>query len=405
MTARGFMAGLDVGTSSVVAVVTRVADPERVAGMGWCPSLGMRKGIVVDMEGAAQAIRRAVEMAREAAGCRIGTVSVGFSGHGVNILTRHADITIGNNKKITAGDISTLMQLIRQVEIPAGRRVLQVIPVEFKVDGLPVRGNPAGRTGSRLSLEARVITADSQMVEQLVTSVESAGLRVKEVVVNSLVLAREVLTTVERELGAVLVDFGGGTTAVTFCKGGAPVDLCVIPVGGEHITSDVAIGVRTSLEAAERMKKEIGLLPQEAKWVELPTMDGRASRRASLALVRQIIESRVLEILDLIKQSIYRLAPGEALPGGVVFTGGGSLLKGLPDLASRILQLPVRVITEGPELQAARLLARRAAVEAAGQGEQKLAVAAGDFRLGARGVKQIFEYIRRGYPRGSGLES
>ncbi|AEG14747.1 cell division protein FtsA [Desulfofundulus kuznetsovii DSM 6115] len=404
MTGKEVVAGLDVGTSSMVAVVTRVADPERAAGVGWCPSLGMRKGIVVDLEGAAQAIKRAVEMAQEAAGYRIGTVSVGFSGHGVNVLTRHADITIGHGRKITTGDVADLIQVFRQVEVPAGRRVLQVVPVEFMIDGMPRMDNPIGRTGSRLSLEARVVTVDSQVIDQLVAAVEAAGLRVAEVVLNPLVLAQEVLSTVERELGAVLVDLGGGTTAVTFFRGGTLVDMTVIPVGGEHITSDLAIGVRTSLDAAEKVKREIGLLPQETVWVELPTMGGQASRRASLVTVRQIIESRVLEILDLIKQSIDRLARGRALPGGVVLAGGGSCLKGLPDLASRVLQLPVRVATTEPDWQVARFLARRAAAGIARRENHRLAVAAGEFRLGPRGVRQIFAHIRRSYPHGSGTD-
>ncbi|RKO67447.1 cell division protein FtsA [Desulfofundulus salinus] len=404
MTGKEVVAGLDVGTSSMVAVVARVADPERVAGVGWCPSLGMRKGIVIDLEGVAQAVRRAVEMAQEATGCRIGTVCVGFSGHGVNVLTRHADITIGHGGKITTGDVADLIQILRQVEVPAGRRVLQVVPVEFMIDGVPRRDNPVGRTGSKLSLEARVVTVDSQIVDQLVTAVEAAGLRVVEVVLNPLVVAQGVLSTVERELGAALVDLGGGTTAVTVFKGGTLVDMTVIPVGGEHITSDLAIGVRTSLDAAEKVKREIGLLPQEAVFVELPSMGGLASRRASLATIRQIIESRVLEILDLIKQNIDRLARGKALPGGVILAGGGSCLKGLPDLASRVLQLPVRVATTEPDWQAARFLARHMAAWVARRENYRLAVAAGEFRFEPRGVRQIFAHLRRSYPHGSGTD-
>ncbi len=404
MTGKEVVAGLDVGTSSMVAVVARVGDSERAAGVGCCPSLGMRKGIVIDVEGVAQSVRRAVEMAQEAAGVRISTICVGFSGHGVNVLTKYADISIGQGGRITTGDVADLMEILRLVEVPAGRRVLQVVPVEFAVDGVPMKDNPVGCRGSKLSLKARVVTVDSQLVDQLVAGVELTGLRVEEVVVNPLLVAQGVLNTVERELGAALVDLGGGTTAVTVFKSGTLVDMAVIPVGGEHITSDLAIGVRTSLEAAEKVKREVGLLPQEAVYVELPSMGGLSSRRASLSTIKQIIESRVLEILDLVKQTIDRLARGEVLPGGILLTGGGSCLKGMAELASRVLQLPVRVATEEPDLQAACFLARHAASRVGRQENRRLAVAAGEFRFGPGGVREIFTHLRRGYPHGSGTD-
>ncbi|MGB9802722.1 cell division FtsA domain-containing protein, partial [Desulfofundulus sp.] len=257
---------------------------------------------------------------------------------------------------------------------------------------------------SRLSMQARLVTVDSQMVTQFIKTVEKAGYQVSEVLINSLVVAQGVLSTVEKELGTALVDLGGGTTAITVFKRGTLVDMTVLPVGGEHITSDLAIGVRTSLEAAEKVKRDIGLLPQEGFSVELPSMGGLASRRVSLAVIRQIIESRVLEILDLIKQSIARIAPGNELPGGVVFTGSGSCLKGLADLASRVLQLPVRLASAEPESQAARFLARHAVTWVSRRENQRLAVAAGEFRFGPRGMRQIFAHLRRNYLHGGGID-
>lgn len=397
-------AGLDVGTSNMV-VVARANASDRVVGMGWCTSLGMRKGIVIDVDGAAQSVRRAVEMAEESAGVRINSAYVGFSGHGVNVLSRRADISISRVGKITNGDVNHLMNLMYRVEVPAGRRVLQVVPVVFEVDGVPGTGNPVGRTASSLAVETRVITVDSQLVDQLLLCIRAAGIQVAGVTLNPLVAAPVVLNNIERELGVALVDLGGGSTAVAVFNCGILVDLAVIPVGGEHITSDLDIGVRTSLAAAEEVKRDVGLLPGErTDYIELPSVAKGASHRVRMDKVLKIIESRVLEILDLVKQKIDQLSAGQALPAGVVLIGGGARLKGLPELAARVLCLPVRLgageITgvDEPDSCAARGLVIYDAGRVTGRESQGLAAAAGGSRLGAKGVLELFEHLRRSYP-------
>ncbi|MBE3587816.1 MAG: cell division protein FtsA [Thermoanaerobacteraceae bacterium] len=406
MTGKGkhFAAGLDIGTSNIVVAVFTEGESARPAGTGWCASLGMRKGIVVDGEGVARSIRRAVEMAEEAAGVKITTVWAGFSGYSINVLTRWADISIEHGF-VTGDHVTRLMDRLRRVEVPQGRRVLQVIPAGFWVDGVPVDDHGVGRAASTLGVEARILTVDSQLVDQLLESVQLAGLRVAGIGVNPLVVAPEILKTVERELGTVLVDLGGGTTAIALFNRGALVDMAVIPVGGEHITSDVAIGVRTTLEAAEEVKRERGLLPGEKDdWVELPDTAGRHSRPVPVTRVQQIITSRVQEILDLVKQTVDRLKPGLSLPAGAVLTGGGARLKGLPDLAARVWNLPVRpVVLEeghpgGADCLAAWGLARSVAGKPAGRENQGLAVAAGGSPWGARSVLDFLSHLRRKYP-------
>ncbi|HHW44062.1 MAG TPA: cell division protein FtsA [Desulfotomaculum sp.] len=407
MTGKGkhFAAGLDIGTSNIVVAVLTEGESARPAGTGWCASLGMRKGIVVDGEGVARSIRRAVEMAEEAAGVKITTVWAGFSGYSINVLTRWADISIEHGCVITGDHVTRLMGRLHRVDVTQGRRVLQVIPGGFFVDGIPADDQGVGRAASTLGVEARILTVDSQLVDQLLESVQLAGLRVAGIRVNPLVVAPEILRTVERELGTALVDLGGGTTAIAVFNRGALVDMAVIPVGGEHITSDVAIGVRTTLEAAEEVKRELGLLPGEKDdYVELPDTAGRHSRPVPVTRVQQIITSRVQEILDLVKQTINRLKPGLSLPAGAVLTGGGARLKGLPDLAARMWNLPVRPVAleEGdpgrPDCLAAWGLARSVAGKPAGQENRGLAVAAGGSPSGAKSVLDFLSHLRRKYP-------
>ncbi|WP_027717339.1 cell division protein FtsA [Desulfovirgula thermocuniculi] len=382
------VAGLDIGTSRVVAAVARSAAPGRSPVVGACPSLGVRKGVVVDVDGVARAVRQAVDLAARAAGVRVDAVHVGFSGQGVNVLTRRAEVPLGPQGRVTAGDVADALQMLRCADVPPGRIVLQVLPVEFSLDGVPFKGNPVGRRCSRLVLEARVITADSQLVERLIEGVTKAGLKAVEVIPGPVVAAEGVLRAAEKELGAALVDMGGGTTAVALFKGGALRDMAVIPVGGDHITADLAIGLRTSLGEAEEIKRGLGLEPRAGAGLagEKGRDAGGVPVRAGtpflagdgLQAAGQIVAFRVQEILELVRETLGRLAGGPELPGGVVLCGGGSLLRGLAERAPGVLGLPVRV-AQDPDVQAACWLARRAVKRAGLEGRRRQGIAAGIF--------------------------
>ncbi|OAT81798.1 cell division protein FtsA [Desulfotomaculum copahuensis] len=333
---KAVVSGLDIGTSGMVTAVPGVERAlDLPVGIGRCPSLGIRKGLVVDHEAAARSIRRAVDAAAEAAGVRIDTVCAGFSGYGINVIRRRADITL--RRTIMPGDINHLLNLARRVELPAGRQVLHVVPVDFILDGVPGIKNPLGKPAVHLGVAACVLTVDSRLVGQLLLALKCAGVRVAELCLNSLAAGEAVLKGVEKELGVALVDLGGGTTGVTlFCDGGF-WDQEVLPVGGEHITSDLAIGLRVSLAMAGEIKHRAGLSAGPEK-VKLPGQQPVAAHE-----IAEIIQLRVQEILDIVKQTILRLSAGRTLTAGVVLTGGGVLLEGLPEMASRVLDMPVRV--------------------------------------------------------------
>lgn len=337
---KAVISGLDIGTSGMVAVVTGVGrDPDMPVGIGRCPSLGMRKGLVVDHEAAARSIRRAVDAAGEAAGVRVNTVCAGFSGYGVNVIQRRADILLRHT--ISLDDVNHLLDLVRRVDLPAGRQVLQVVPVDFILDGTPGIKNPLGKTAQRLCVVARVLTVDSQLVSQLLLALRCAGIRVAELWINGWAAGEAVLKNVEKELGVALVDLGGGTTGVAiFCDGNF-FDLEVLPVGGDHITSDLAIGLRVSLSEAGEIKHRGGLRPDVGK-MKISGQQPVAEHKTA-----EIVQLRVQEMLDLIKRTIMRLSAGKSLTAGVVLTGGGALLDGLPEMASRVLGMPVRVGVPG----------------------------------------------------------
>lgn len=388
MAAKAAVAGLDIGTSKVVAAVVKTAAPGRSPAVGACPSLGVRKGVVVDADGVARAVKQAVDLAARSAGVRVGAVHVGFSGQGVSVLPGRAEVPLGPRGRVTAGDVADALQMVRQAGVPPGRTVLQVLPVGFSLDGVPYRGNPVGRRCSRLVLEARVVTADSQLVERLVEGVSRAGFKTVEVLPSPLVVAEGVLRAAEKELGTALVDMGGGTTAVVLYKHGALRDMAVIPVGGDHITADLAIGLRTSLGEAEEMKRELGMGAGAGEGPgeggrrtagELPVQLGSPLLvEGSLQAAGQIVAFRVQEILEIVRETLGWLAGGRELPGGTVLCGGGSLLKGLPQAAAGVLGLPVRVVPD-PDVQAACWLARRALKRAGMEGRRRQGIVAGFF--------------------------
>jgi len=352
---KAIISGLDIGTSGmVVLTVDGTRDVHTPAGIGRRPSLGMRKGLVVDEQSAARAIRCAADDAGAAAGIRVDTAWVGFSGCGMKVVQRRVGMILQRAADIS--DINNLINLARQVELPEEREILQVVPVEFILDGVLGVKNPLGRYAARLEIVASVVTVDSASLTRLLSAVQKAGIRVAGLSVNALTAGEAVLHSVEKELGVALVDLGGGTTGVTVFNDGNFIDAEVLPVGGDHITSDLAIGLRVSLTEAEEIKRLSGL----SSYAGLVKADGGRFTAADCRKIVEIIQLRVQEMLDLIRRTIDRLSAGRSLTAGAVLTGGGALLGGLPEMTARVLGLPVRVGVpdfpsplNGPDLAAA----------------------------------------------------
>ncbi len=350
MTRGGFIVGLDIGTYKVTAVVAEIGSDDQinVIGLGECPSTGLRKGIIVDIENTASSIVEALEKAEQMSGVEITSGWVGISGPHISSLNNRGVIAVsGRDKEISVEDVHRVLQAARLVSLPADRQIIHVLAREFIVDGNSGIVDPVGMAGMRLEVETQIVTAAGTALQNRLKSLERAGLRLEEFVLSPLASAEAVLLPAEKQLGAVMVDIGGGVTEIAIYDQGGLWFTSVLPLGGEHITSDLAVGLRTPLEKAEEIKKEYGcvlpsLMPDEEE-VDVSSISGQESHLVSRKSIATIIEPRIKEILSHIKKEIERSGYPGILPGGVVLTGGTSLLAGIAELAREELELPVRI--------------------------------------------------------------
>ena len=340
--------GIDIGTTKICTLVARVEgeDNLRILGVGIEPSQGIRKGSIIDLGAAAQSITRSIEKAQRSSGLEITSALVSLAGSHVSSVNSRGVVGIAG-RIIDQEDVVRALDAAQAVAIPHNREIIHVIQRGFTVDGQEGIQMPIGMHGYRLEVEAHIITAAAATVENLRQSVEAAGVQVSQFVLNPLASAEVVLTEAERNMGAVVCDIGGGTTDLAIYIDGDIWHTMVLAVGGNHITSDIAAGLRLSLSQAEEIKKLNGFCIEEqvsADETFIVRVFGeeqpiQVSRR-ELAL---IIEARVEEIFQFVMQEIKRSGYDGLLPAGMVLTGGVSMLPGIRELASKVLGLPVRV--------------------------------------------------------------
>lgn len=346
---RPVIAGIDVGTYKVGAVVAEVGDDRlEVTGVGTARSTGLRKGIVVNIDATVEAIRRAVEEAELMAGCEIRNVLVSAGGTHLKGLNSHGVVPV-RSREVARGDVARVVEAAQAVALPTDREVLHVLPQEFVVDDQDGIKDPIGMMGVRLEARVHIVTGGIGSGRNLVKCCNRAGLHVDEIVGAPLACAEAVLAPDERELGVGLLDIGAGTTGLLVVYGGAVRHCAVLPVGSGHVTSDLAAYLRTPMAEAEALKIRhgtatvVGASPELA--VEVPGVGGRAPQRLSVRALAEVIEPRVIELLRMARDEIARAGCGGLLTSGVVLTGGGSLLSGLADLAERVFRGPVRLGT------------------------------------------------------------
>ncbi|MBE3604231.1 cell division protein FtsA [bacterium] len=344
---RNALAGLDVGTSKVCALL---ADPGadggiEVIGYGVAPCSGLRKGVVVNIEATVEAIRAAIDQAEAAAGARVGTAVVGVSGAHVRGLNSHGIVAVRGGE-VGGRDVERVIDAARAVAIPLDRQVLHILPQQFAVDEQEGVRDPIGMAGVRLEARIHIVTAAQSYGQNLAKCCERANVTSSAMVFEPLASADAALFPEERELGVALIDIGGGTTDVIVYLNGAVMHTAVLPIGGNHITSDVAAGLRTPLTDAERLKMSHGaatnLIVGREETVQVPGVGGREPRVIPRRLLGEIIEPRMEEIFSLAQRELYRSGASESLASGVVLVGGTSLLEGTQELAERIFGLPVR---------------------------------------------------------------
>ena len=343
------IAGLDIGSSKVRIIV---AEPDgeqmKIVGIGTAPCDGVRRGIIVNLEKTIEAIGSALHDAESMAGVELNSVFVAIGGDHIRSLSSRGVIGISRaSGEITHSDIARAIDAARAIAIPMDREIIHTIPLEFTVDDQPGIKDPTGFSGVRLEVEAYIVTASVTLVQNLYRAVKKAGLDVKQLVLTPLASAEAVLSEDEKELGCLLIDFGGGTNDLAVFYDGSIRHAAVIELGGKSITNDIAIGLRTPLENAEALKLQFGcalstLVNSEDK-IPIVGVGGRASKEISRSVLTAIIEPRAEEIFGLALRDLRRTHYAKTLATGIVLTGGGAAMPGIIELCEQIFDMPVKV--------------------------------------------------------------
>jgi cell division protein FtsA len=340
--------GLDVGTTKVCAVIGEVtATGVDVIGIGQHPSRGLRKGVVANVESTVEAVKRAIAEAEQAAGVEVDAVYVSIGGGHIRGINSQGVVAVqGRGREVTATDVARAVDAARAVNLPPDRDVIHALTQGFTVDDQDDIREPIGMLGSRLGVSMHIVAGAATAVQNVVRSVNRAGLTVEDVVLQSLASGESVLTPDERDLGVLLIDVGGGTTDVALFRDSSVWHTAVIPLGGDHITNDIAMGLRTPPPSAEELKKLYGCgqasLVLEDETVEVPSIGGRKPRVLSRQTLSRIVQARVEEILTLVARDVSQAGLGDAATAGAVVTGGATIMEGVPELAETILDMPVR---------------------------------------------------------------
>lgn len=341
------IAGLDIGSTKVVVVVA-TPKPEGgidIVGIGRAANTGIRQGVVVNIEATTEAILKAKEEAELMSGYPISEVWVGVSGNHIRSFDSKGMVAI-KNKEVTNQDVERVIEAAKAVAVPADRSILHVLPRDFKIDGQEGIWDPVGMSGVRLESSVHIVTGGHTVLQNAIKCTERAGLKVMGLVLDQLAASKAVISEDEKNLGVCVVDIGGGTTNLLYFVGGHVAYTSVIPVGGQHFTQDVAVGLRTPQIFAEEIKKKYGCalanLVSETESIEVEGVGGRKSRSVLRKDLAEVIEPRAEEILQLVAKDIEQSGLGAFLGAGVVLCGGTSQMDGLVEMGEFIFDIPVR---------------------------------------------------------------
>ncbi len=342
------LVGLDIGTTKICVIVGEIVEDKRIdiIGIGTHPSKGLKKGMVINIDSTVESVKRAVEEAELMAGVEINSVYTGIAGGHIQGLNGRGVIAVKEGE-ITRGDIERVLDAAKVVSIPIDREILHVIPQEFIVDGQDGIRDPLGMSGTRLEVCVHIITGAVTSAQNIVKCVKRAGLETMDVILQPLASSEAVLTQEEKDLGVMVVDIGGGTTDLAIFVEGAVRHTAVLPIGGNHLTNDIAIGLRTPPQEAEKLKIRYGCalteMVKENETIEVSSVGGRAPRIMSRQLLSEVIEPRAEEIFTLVATEVEKAGFEDKIPSGVVLTGGSSLTPGMVELCEQILNLPTRI--------------------------------------------------------------
>jgi cell division protein FtsA len=342
--------GLDIGTTKVAAAIGEYNENGEleITGIGTSASHGLRRGVVINIESTLRSVHAAIEAAEQMAGREVQSVVTGIAGgHIEGINSRGVVAVTGKGREIAQHDVDRVIDAAKAVVIPMDREVLHVIPQEFIVDDQGGIKNPLDMIGVRLEAEVHIITGSVTSAQNLVKCVNRAGFKVDSIVLESLASSRAVLSRDEQELGVLLIDLGGGTTDFLVHLDGAPYYTSVLPVGGQQVTGDISIMLKTPMDSAEKIKREAGCaytpLAEEGEPVIIPGVGGRPPLSVKQKDLAGIIEPRVAEILTMVRDKVAKKGYLKHLGGGVVLTGGGAMIPGVVELAQDVFETAARV--------------------------------------------------------------
>ena len=345
-TRENLIVGLDIGTTKICAIVGNVTeDGVEIVGIGTSPSSGLRKGVVINIESTVASIKKAVEEAELMAGCDIKSVYAGIAGGHIKGINSQGVIAI-KNREVSQEDIKRVIDAAKALAIPMDREVIHILPQEFIIDEQDGIREPLGMSGVRLEAKVHIVTGAVASAQNIIKSCNRAGLDVADIVLEQLASSEAVLSNDEKDLGVCLVDIGGGTTDIAiFCEGAIKYSA-VLSIGGNHLTNDVAVGLRTPMIEAEKIKRNHGcclssMVGKDEK-IEVPSVGGRQPRELSRSVLCEILGPRVEELFTLVNREIIKSGLEDSIASGVVITGGSSILEGMPELAEQVFNLPVR---------------------------------------------------------------
>lgn len=339
---------LDMGTSKIAVLVARITDSGEmeIIGFGMHPSRGLKKGVVVNIESAVQAMERALEEAELMAGCQIHSAITGIAGSHVKSLNSHGIVAI-RDREVNQSDVDRVIDAAKAVAIPADQKILHILPQEFIVDSQEGVREPIGMSGVRLEARVHIVTGAVSAAQNIVKCVKRCGLQVNDIILEQLASSHSVLTPDEQELGVCLVDIGGGTTDVAVFTGGSIRHTGVIPIAGDHVTNDVAVALRTPTQSAEEIKKKYGSCIaariDKTEMIQVPSVAKRPTKTVPRRVLVDVIEARYAELLALVAAELRRSGFEDLLTAGIVLTGGASNIPGILELAESIFNMPVRL--------------------------------------------------------------
>lgn len=342
--------GLDIGTTKIAAVVGRKDqyDKINIVGVGQYPSQGLRRGVVINIKKTVESIQKAVEQAELVSGHKVSKVYAGIAGDHIRSINSKGVIAVsGKDKIITDDDVKRVISAAKAIALPMDREILHVLPQEYIVDDQDGIKYPVGMAGVRLESEVHIVTAAAASAQNIVNCIIEAGYDVADIVLEPYASSIAVLEPDERELGVCIIDIGGGTTDIAMFFDGSIRYTSVLGLGGQHVTSDLSQGLRTSMDQAEEIKKKYGValqtLIESDELIKVPGVGGRASREISRSVLSAIIQPRMEEMFSLALREMEKSNVFDSMGAGVVLTGGASLLEGTVELAERVMGMPVKI--------------------------------------------------------------